>query len=86
MSEPVGHVALRERLKLPVPAPAVESYIVDAARRTEICDDRTIEYYPRRYAPDGSLVSHLRFALRHEPTDLGYRDRLHLLVLLALRR
>ncbi|MGQ0662683.1 MAG: hypothetical protein ACT4P2_03660 [Pseudomonadota bacterium] len=24
-----------------------------------------------QYTPDGSIVSHLRFALRHEPIDLG---------------
>lgn len=71
MREPVGHVALREILRLPVPAPAVESYIVAGARRTEVQRGRVIEHFPRQYRPDGSVVSHLRFALRHEPTDLG---------------
>ena len=71
MRKPVGHVALREMLRLPVPSPAVESYIVAGARRTEVQGGRIIEHYPRQYTPDGSVISHLKFALRHEPTDLG---------------
>lgn len=73
MSErrPVGHVALREMLGLRVPPPAVESYVGPGMRRTEVHGGRVLELYPKQYAPDGSLVSHLRFALRHEPIDLG---------------
>ena len=41
------------------------------ARRTETHGSRIVELYPRQYAADGSVVSHLRFALRHEPLDLG---------------
>ncbi len=33
---------------------------------------RTWELYPRQYATDGSIVSHLRFALRHEAFDLAW--------------
>ena len=32
---------------------------------------RIVERYPRQYAADGSIAAHLRFALRHEPVDLG---------------
>lgn len=67
----IGQNALRERLGLPVPAPAVQSYVTSGMRRTEVQEDRTIELYPRGYDTDGSLASDLRFALRYEPTDLG---------------
>jgi Fic family protein len=68
---PVGHVAIRELLGLRVPPPAVASYVGPGARRTEIHEGRIFEFYPKQYMPDGSLVSQLRFALRHEPVDLG---------------
>ncbi len=68
---PIGHAWLRRELGLPVPPPAVESYVVAGARRTETRGSRIVELYPRQYAADGSVVSHLRFALRHEPVDLG---------------
>jgi hypothetical protein len=70
-ARPVGHTALRQQLALSVPAPAIESYVVAGARRTEVQGSKIVEFYPRQYTPDGSLVSHLRFALRHEPIDLG---------------
>ena len=54
-----------------VPPPAIESYLVAGARRTETHGLRTRESYPMRYAPEGSVTSHLRFALRHEAFDLG---------------
>ena len=68
---PVGQAWLRQELGLEVPPPAVESYLVAGARRTEVDGSRIIELYPRQYAPGESLVSHLRFMLRHEPADLG---------------
>lgn len=68
---PIGHEWLRETLRLPVPRPAVTSYVGAVARRTEERDGRRVEFYPRHYATDGSAVSHLRFALRREPVDLG---------------
>ena len=68
---PIGHAWLRRELRLPVPPPAVESYIAAGARRTESHGSRVVELYPRQYSTDGSVVSNLRFALRHEPVDLG---------------
>lgn len=68
---PIGHAWLRRELGLAIPPPAVESYVVAGARRTELHGSRIIELYPRQYAATGSVVSHLRFALRHEPVDLG---------------
>jgi hypothetical protein len=70
-STPIGLTWLRQKLQLAVPAPAVESCIVQGARRTEVRGRRTIEFYPRRYATDDTVVSHLRFAFRHEPVDIG---------------
>lgn len=68
----VGLAALRETLALRVPPPAVQSYIVAGARRTEVLPGgQVVEHYPRSYAPEGSPLSHLKFALRHEPLDLG---------------
>lgn len=67
----VGQVAMRELLGLRVPPSAVASYVGPGARRTEVHGGRVFEFYPKQYMPDGSLVSHLRFALRHEPIDLG---------------
>lgn len=69
--QPVGHAWLRSELGLRVPRPAVESYVVPGARRTEDHGSHIIELYPRPYAVDASVVSHLRFALRHEPIDMG---------------
>ncbi len=58
-------------MALAVPPPATESYVVASARRTEVHGPRTIELYPRSYATERTLAAHLRFALRHEPLDLG---------------
>ena len=68
---PIGQTWLRHELALAVPPPATECYVVAGARRTEVHGSRTIELYPRQYATDGTAVSHFRFALRHEPIDLG---------------
>ena len=70
-SNPIGHAWLRRELNLAVPPPAVESYVVAGARRTEVHGARIVEQYPRQYATEKSIVAHLRFALRHEPIDLG---------------
>jgi hypothetical protein len=69
--EPIGHVWLRQELQLAVPAPAVESFVVSGARRTEIAGTRIVELYTQRYAVEQDVVSQLRFAFRHEPLDLG---------------
>jgi len=68
---PIGQAWLRQRLGLAVPQPAVESYVIQGARRTEIQGRRTLEFYPGKYATDDTVASHLRFALRHEPVDMG---------------
>ena len=68
--EPAGHAWLRERLELPVPPPAHTSFVGASSRRTEIDGDRTREYYPTAYAVPDDPIAHVRFALRHEPTDL----------------
>ena len=62
-SNPIGHAWLRRELNLAVPPPAVESYVVAGARRTEERGRRIVEQYPRQYATEGSIVAHLRFAL-----------------------
>jgi Fic family protein len=67
----IGQEWLRREFSLAVTAPAVESYIIPGARRTAVQGSRTLEFYPRQYEADGAVVSHLRFALRHEPIDLG---------------
>jgi hypothetical protein len=54
-----------------VPPPAVESHVIQGARRTEHLSRRRLEFYPRPYATDARIASHLRFALRHEPIDPG---------------
>ena len=68
---PVGQTWLIQQLGLALPPPAIESYVVAGARRTETHGPRTRESYPLQYAPEDSAVSHLRFALRHEAFDLG---------------
>ena len=54
-----------------LPLPGVRSYIGVGARRTHQETTFTEEYYPSRYATDGTLIGNVRFALRYEPVDLG---------------
>ena len=54
-----------------VPPSAVESYISPGMRRTETSGRRVVESYPAPYRPDDTIASHIKFALRHEPVDLG---------------
>lgn len=69
---PLGQAWLRRELQLPVPRPFVESHrVASGTRRREVDGPRTLELYPHRYAVGRSVVSHLRFALRHEALDLG---------------
>ena len=68
---PVGQAWLFRNFDLAIPRPAVQSYAVAGARRTETDGHRTTELYPMRYATEDSVVPHLRFALRHEAFDLG---------------
>lgn len=69
-TEPAGHAWLRDRLELAVPPSAHTSLVGAASRRTEIDGDRTREFYPAAYAVPDDPTAHLKFALRHEPTDL----------------
>jgi hypothetical protein len=69
--QPIGHAWLWRELRLPAPPAGSESYVIAGARRTEVHGANAIEYYPRQYATDSTIVAHLRFALRHEPLDLG---------------
>lgn len=47
------------------------SFLVAGARRTEVHDNRTYEFYPQQYAVEPTPIENVRFALRHEPFDLG---------------
>ena len=67
----VGQAALHASLNLRVPPPAVTSYVAAIARRTEIDGHRVVETFPKRYSSGETPLDHLRFALRHEPLDLG---------------
>jgi hypothetical protein len=68
---PIGQEWLRRELDLKVPAPAVESYVVQGARRTADRGRQILQFYPRQYAPESTPIPNLRFALRHETFDLG---------------
>lgn len=68
---PIGQAWLRREFKLAVPAPATESFLIRGARRTETHARRILEFYPPQYATDNTVTSHLRFAFRHEPVDIG---------------
>jgi len=70
-SIPIGQMALHVATGSSIPLPGVRSYIVSGARRTHQEATYTEEYYPPRYATDGTLIGNLRFALRYEPVDLG---------------
>ena len=67
----VGQAALHRELALQVPAPSITSYVAPAARYTQVWPDRVQETYPPRYDPGPSIIDQLRFALSHEPLDLG---------------
>ena len=54
--KPIGQAWLRNELRLPVPEPAIESYVVAGSRRTESSGDHTREYYPSHYAINDSVV------------------------------
>lgn len=68
--QPLGQLALYEALDLSGAPPFVQSYLGAGARRTRESESRQEERYPAEYRTDGSLLGHLRFALRHEPLDL----------------
>jgi hypothetical protein len=67
----VGLMRLIRELNLAPPLPDTRSEVIAGARRTRIADDGIIfERYPPLYAPK-TLLGHLKFAMRHEPVDLG---------------
>lgn len=66
-----GQIALHTMLEMRRPPPATQSFIVSGARRTYETGAYTQEYYPLQYLSEGSPISHLKFALKHEPLDLG---------------
>ena len=68
---PMGQIALHAAVCPSLPLPGVRSYLVAGVRRTHHETAFTEEYYPSRYALDGTLLGHLRFALRHEAVDMG---------------
>lgn len=74
---PAGHLALHSLVDVDLPYPVIRSYIADVRRTVQEYDEEnplrevTLEYYPASYAPENSLIGHLRFALSHEPCDLA---------------
>jgi hypothetical protein len=69
-AQPIGQAWLRSNLDLQVPPPAHESFVGTGARRTEVQGGRVVESYTSRYAVADDPVTHVKFALRHEPIDL----------------
>jgi hypothetical protein len=67
---PIGLTRLIRDLDLKIPLPATRSEVVAGARRSRIADGLVLEQYPPLYAPK-ALLGHLKFALRHEPVDMG---------------
>ena len=67
----VGQIAIHTELASNLPLPATRSYVFSGARRTHQEAMFTEEYYPLRYATDGTLAGNLRFALRYEPLDFA---------------
>lgn len=68
---PIGQSWLMQELKLHALPPAHESYVVARVRRSEVHDGKTIELYSAQYAVAPDPVAHLKFALKHEPLNLG---------------
>ena len=69
--KPLGQTALHSQLALTCPPPsAVQSFAVPAARKSVVDGDCTKEFYPLIYHSSDSIITHLKFAFRHEPLDL----------------
>jgi Fic family protein len=66
-----GQIALHTMLELRRPLPATQSFVVSGARRTRETGAYIEEYYPLQYLPEETPISHLKFALKYEPLDLG---------------
>ena len=70
--ELLGQAWLARELGPSVPPPLVESRrVASGSRRTEVRGSRTVALHPRRASVGDSIVSHLRFALRHEVLDMA---------------
>jgi hypothetical protein len=67
-ARPLGYAALAAAYGLDVPAP--DLLFATGERHTLRTEGRWSILTPR-YRPADTLVSHLAFALRHEPVDLG---------------
>ena len=67
-ARPLGYAALAAAYDLEVPAP--DRLFATGERHTLRTEDRWSVLTPR-YRPPDTLVSHLAFALRHEPVDMG---------------
>ena len=67
-ARPLGYAALAAAYDLEVPAP--DRLFATNERHTLRTEDRWSVLTPR-YRPPDTLVSHLAFALRHEPVDMG---------------
>ena len=67
----IGQAGLIEAFALRGPPPAVESTVGSGTRQTRIEGGRRFEHYTRQYDPGDAATGHLRFALRHEPLDMG---------------
>jgi Fic family protein len=68
---PVGQLWLIEHLGLDCLLPATRSYCGQYARRTYIEEGIAIEKYGPSYKPEDTVASHLKFALKNEPLDMG---------------
>ncbi len=68
---PLGQNALHRKLGLNHPQPSVQSFVIAGGRRTHEKAAGTEEYYTSKYRTADTLIGHLKFALKHEPLQLG---------------
>ncbi|MCL6528209.1 MAG: hypothetical protein K6T57_15225 [Thermaceae bacterium] len=68
--QPIGQLALHQMLGLNVPLPAVQSFIVQGARKSQSEEGVVRELYSPQWAPEPTPIGHLKFALKHEAFDL----------------
>jgi len=68
---PVGYTALIEQFGLETLSPQTRSYLLERGhRRSVLTDGHRQEYYPPHADPGPAWTDHLRFALKHEGTNL----------------
>lgn len=68
---PIGQIALHRKLNLDHPLPFVQSFVIAGGRRTLEKATGIEEYYPLVYRTENTLIGQLKFALKHEPLQLG---------------